>query len=118
MLIAIAYHTAHYLSYFLLAGQLAIPLSSNPFGLGRNLFGTVAYRLDVSVIDAASVWYTAIGAVVIGYVIAVWLAHTAAFRLYVTRTAALRSQFPMLVLMAGYTATSLWILAQPVIKSG
>lgn len=116
--IAIAYHTAHYLSYLLLAGQLAIPLSSDPFGLGWNLFGTVAYRLDVSVIDAASVWYTAIGAVVVGHVIAVWLAHTAAFRLYGTRTAALRSQLPMLVLMASYTATSLWILAQPVIKSG
>jgi hypothetical protein len=116
--IAIAYHAAHYLSYLLLAGQLAIPLSSDPFGLGWNLFGTAAYLLDVSVIDAASVWYSAIGAVVLGHVIAVWLAHTAAFRLYETRAAALRSQLPMLVLMAGYTATSLWILAQPVVKSG
>ena len=116
--IAIAYHLAHYMSYLLLAGQLAIPLSSDPFGLGWNLFGTSAYHLDLSVIDATSVWYTAIGAVVVGHVIAVWLAHGAALRLYGTRGAALRSQLPLLVLMVGYTATSLWILAQPVVESG
>ncbi|MFP6745373.1 MAG: hypothetical protein VCB77_09335, partial [Alphaproteobacteria bacterium] len=30
--IAVAYHLAHYLSYMLLAGQLIIPLASDPFG--------------------------------------------------------------------------------------
>jgi hypothetical protein len=28
---------------------------------------------------------------------------------------ALRSQYPMLALMVSYTATSLWIIAQPIV---
>jgi hypothetical protein len=31
---------------------------------------------------------------------------------------ALRSQYPMLVLMIGYTMVSLWILAQPIVETG
>ncbi|MBT5414748.1 MAG: hypothetical protein HOK81_09120, partial [Rhodospirillaceae bacterium] len=73
---------------------------------------------DVSVIDARRVWYTAIVAVVTGHAVAVWLAHAAALRLYVAPATALRSQLPLLALMVGYTATSLWILAQPVVKNG
>ena len=38
--IAIGYHIAHYLSYLLIAGQLIIPLASDPFALGWDLFGT------------------------------------------------------------------------------
>lgn len=38
--IAIAYHIAHYLSYFALAGQQIIALISDPFGVGWDLFGT------------------------------------------------------------------------------
>jgi len=53
--IAIAYHTAHYLSYLLLAGQLAIPLASDPFGWGWDLFGTRGRTIDLGVISMKSV---------------------------------------------------------------
>jgi hypothetical protein len=33
-------------------------------------------------------------------------------------TLALRSQYPMLLLMVAYTAISLWILAQPIVEGG
>ncbi len=115
--IAVAYHFAHYLSYLLLAGQLVIPLVSDPLGLGWDLFGTVLYRLDIGIIDAKTVWYVAIGAIVIGHVIAVSLAHALAYRLFPPR-AALLSQLPMLALMVLYTMSSLWILAQPVVTDG
>jgi hypothetical protein len=56
----------------------------------------------------------AIGAIVIGHVIAVYLAHVIALRLFTDRLRALRSQVPMIVLMVAYTMTSLWTLAQPI----
>ena len=118
MPIAIAYHLAHYLSYFMLAGQLMIPLASDPFGFGWNLFGTASYRMDISVVSAKMVWYTAVTAIVIGHIAAVWLAHITALRVFSTPRRALASQYPMLVLMVGYTASSLWILAQPVVETG
>jgi len=113
--IAIAYHIAHYLSYLLLAGQLIIPLISDPFGWGWDLFGTAGHVMDITVINAATVWYVAIFAIVSGHVIAVWLAHAMALTIYRDARLALRSQIPILVLMVLYTMVSLWILSQPII---
>jgi ferredoxin len=115
--IAIAYHLAHYLSYLLIQGQLVIRLASDPFGFGWNLFGTARYRPDVGVVGARFAWYTAVVSIVIGHVVAVYVAHVVALRAFSTRRAAVRSQFPMLVLMVGYTIMSLWIIAQPIVES-
>ncbi len=114
--IAIAYHLAHYLSYLLIAGQMIIPLASDPFGAGWNLFGTARYRIDISVINARDVWYTAVVAIVIGHIIAVYLAHVIALKLYRDRWLSLISQIPIVILMIGYTMVSLWILAQPIVE--
>jgi len=115
--IAIAYHLAHYLSYVLVAGQQIIPLASDPLGLGWDLFGTADYQVDISVIGAKFVWYTAVVAIVAGHVIAVAVAHFVALRVFASARAALRSQYPLLVLMVGYTVVSLWILSQPIVES-
>lgn len=114
--IAVGYHFAHYLSYLLIAGQLAIPLASDPFGLGWDLFSTADYSIDIAIVDARFVWYSAVASIVVGHVIAVYLAHLTALRLYRDRSAAVRSQIPMLVLMVGYTMSSLWILSQPIVE--
>jgi len=115
--IGIAYHLAHYHSLLLVAGQYAIPVLSDPFGLGWDLFGTTLYRVDFSVVNAASIWYLSVGAIVVGHVVAVYLAHVMALRVYGDPRTALRSQIPMLVLMVLYTMSSLWILSQPVVKT-
>jgi polyferredoxin len=115
--IAIAYHLAHYFTYLLIQGQLLIRLASDPFGYGWNLFGTARYRPDIGLVGARAVWYTAVAAIVLGHVLAVYVAHVVALREYRDRRAALRSQLPMLVLMVGYTVVSLWIIAQPIVES-
>jgi hypothetical protein len=115
--IAIAYHLAHYLSYLLLAGQLIIPLASDPFGIGWNLFGTAGRGIDISIIGAKFVWFTAVVAIVVGHVFAVGVAHFVALRAFEAPGAALASQYPFLVLMVSYTVVSLWILAQPIVES-
>jgi hypothetical protein len=116
--IATAYHLAHYLSFLLLAGQLAIPLASDPFGTGWDLFGTKLYRMNIGIVDARTVWFVAVGAIVIGHILATWLAHEAALEIFADARAARLSQIPMLVLMVSYTVLSLWILAQPIVDSG
>jgi hypothetical protein len=116
--IAIAYHVAHYLPFLLLAGQLVIPLASDPFGVGWDLLGTSLYRIDIGIVDARFIWYTAATAIVAGHVLAVYLAHATALGVFGDPRRAVRSQIPMLVLMVGYTMVSLWILAQPVIELG
>jgi hypothetical protein len=116
--IALAYHLAHYLSYLAIVGQYMIPLASDPFGFGWDLFGTSLYFIDISVVNARFIWYTSVVAIVAGHIIAVWLAHVMALRIFKQRRAALLSQIPMLFLMVAYTMLSLWILAQPVVETG
>jgi len=114
--IAIAYHLAHYFSLLAIAGQFIIPLASDPFGYGWDLFGTMLYRVDIGIVDARFVWYLSVVAIVTGHIIAVWLAHIGASRIYKDPAMARRSQYPMLLLMVGYTMLSLWILAQPIVE--
>ena len=114
--IAIAYHIAHYLSYLLVQGQYIIRLISDPFGWGWDVFGTRGYRINIGIVGARFGWYTAVITIIVGHVLAVYLAHIVAIRILRDHAVALRSQYPMLVLMIGYTVMSLWILAQPIVE--
>ncbi len=114
--IAIAYHLSHYFSLFAIAGQFIIPLTSDPFGYGWDLFGTMLYRIDIGVVDAKSIWYLSVVAIVTGHVVAVWVGHVTASSVFRHSRTAGRSQYPMLILMVSYTMLSLWILAQPIVE--
>ncbi len=114
--IAIAYHLAHYVSYFMLAGQLIIPILSDPFALGWDLWGTQSQRINLSVINAENVWWIAVFALIAGHVIAVFVAHAEAIRLFTKHRIAVRSQIPMMVFMVLLTMLSLWVLSQPIIS--
>lgn len=116
--IAIAYHLAHYLFFLVMAAQYLIPLASDPLGLGWDVFGTRNYFVRIGLIDARIVWYVSVAAIVTGHVAALYVAHLQALREFADRQSALRSQWPMLVLMVCYTMVSLWIIAQPIVTSG
>ena len=113
--IALAYNLAHFITLLLIQGQLIIPLASDPFGLGWNIFGTAEYRLNLNIIGAKAVWFISLIAIVLGHVISVYLAHVISLRRASSSSDALRGQIPMLALMIIYTATSLWIIAQPIV---
>ena len=115
--IAIAYQVAHYLSFLAMAGQYMIPIASDPFGWGWNLFGTVNYFVRIGIVDARLVWIVSVGVIVTGHVAALYLGHVLALREFPDRRAAVRSQGPMLVLMVAYTMLSLWIIAQPIVTT-
>ena len=114
--IAIGYHLAHYLTFLLIQGQYIIPLASDPFGWGWNLFGTAGYRVDIAIVGARFAWYAAVSAILLGHIAAVFVAHLDALRLFGRRTLALRSQIPLTALMVVYTLISLSILAEPVVE--
>ncbi len=112
--ISIAYHVAHYLYWFYTQIQFVVPAASDPFAFGWDLFGGRDFVPDRAAIPLKVIWHTAIIAIVVGHVIAVYVAHRVALNVFGTRRAALLSQIPMLLLMVGYTMTSLWMLAQPI----
>jgi hypothetical protein len=114
--IAIGYHLAHYLVFLLVQGQYIIPLLSDPLGYGWDLFGTAGYRVDIAVVGSRFAWYAAVIAILIGHIVAVYLAHVKAMRLFSPRRIALQSQVPLTALMVIYTFVSLSILAEPIVE--
>ena len=112
--IALAYNMAHFISYLTIPGQGIIPLLSDPFGFGWDLFGTAEDRINVNIITVGFVWWVSIVAIVLGHILSVYIAHIISLRRMPTSALAVRSQYPMLALMIVYTATSLWIIAQPI----
>ena len=113
--IALAYNIAHFLTLLLIQGQVIIPLASDPFGRGWDLFGTAGYVTNIGLVSGKSLWFLSVGVVVAGHVLSVYLAHKVAMRLFRDPQLTLRSQMPIAALMVLYTVVSLWIIAQPIV---
>ena len=115
--IALVYQTAHFYTYIVIQGQGLIPLLADPLHTGAHLVPTAGYKPSFALADASFVWLLQVTLIVTGHILAVYLSHRRSLVLYKPARAALSSQYPMLVLMVAYTATSLWILAQPIAGS-
>jgi hypothetical protein len=109
--IAAAYLVAHYFSMVAYDGQELWRLASDPLGDGSDLFGGAERGIDYSVVTATGIWYVQIGALVVGHVAALVLAHDRALVIYGSPRAAARSQIVMLVVMVLFTVLGLWLLS-------
>ena len=107
--IAFAYAFAHYFTLIIFEGQSIISAASDPFGLGWDLFGTRTYKIDFF-LGALPIWYIQVGAIVLGHVAGVVLAHDRALVDF-KGVGAVRSQYAMLLLMVLLTTLGLFILA-------
>jgi hypothetical protein len=109
--IAAGYLVAHYFSLLVYNGQALWPLANDPLGKGSDLFGGATAGIDYGVVSATAIWYVQVGALVVGHVAALVLAHDRALELYGSARAATRSQVVMLVLMVAFTCLGLWLLS-------
>ena len=114
--IAIAYHISHYLHYLVSTGQYIIPLFSDPFGFGWDIFGTATFKPILTLINVKFVWYLAVISIVTGHIVGVYISHVVGMRKLQDVKLTLKSQYPMIVVMILYTVISLWIMAQPIVE--
>jgi hypothetical protein len=111
--IALAYLVAHYFSAFVYQEQAQFTyILSDPLGEGSDLFGTAGGGIDYGVIGSNTVWYVQVGALVVGHVTALTLAHDRALAVYDSVRDASRSQYFMLAVMIGFTCFGLYLLSQ------
>lgn len=109
--IAFAYFVAHYFTLFVFQSQDLLRLASDPFGFGWDLFGTSERRINFQAVSAELIWGVQTIAIVVGHVLGLGYAHDRALEIGRTHKEALKSQYPMLVLMVLLTVAGLWSLS-------
>ncbi len=115
--ITLAYHIAHYLTAFLVNGQYAFAAISDPLASGADLLGIQPFYVTTGFfnhIDSVRIiWLTQAGAVVIGHVWSVLLAHRMVLDLISNARRAALATLPLSLFMIAYTMLGLWLLATP-----
>lgn len=97
---------------YLLAHYLTVVIQSAVW-LPRLVANSVdAVAPTLAWIPTSAVWYFSVGAIVVGHVVAVVLAHRLALRDAASRPVV--AGLPLVALMVSYTVFSLWIIAAPI----
>jgi len=111
--IAFAYLVAHYFSLFVFQEQAQFTyLLSDPLGTATtDLFGTASGTVDYQLLSANAIWYVQVGALVIGHVVGLTLAHDRATAYWGDYRQAARSQYWMLAVMVAFTCFGLYLLS-------
>jgi hypothetical protein len=111
--IALAYLVAHYFSFFVFQEQAQFTyLLSDPLGTATtDLFGTASAGVDYTVLSANAIWYVQVGALIVGHVIGLTLAHDRALVYWPNYREASRSQYWMLAVMVAFTCFGLYLLS-------
>ena len=111
--IAFAYLVAHYFSLFVYQEQAQFTyLLSDPLGTTTtDLFGTASAGVDYRLLSANAIWYVQVGALVVGHVVALTLAHDRAVAYWGDYRQAARSQYWMLAVMVAFTCFGLYLLS-------
>jgi hypothetical protein len=111
--IAFAYLLAHYFSLFVFQEQAQFTyLLSDPLGTATtDLFGTASGGIDFKVLSSNAIWYVQVGALVVGHVIGLTLAHDRATAWWGDYRQAARSQYWMLAVMVAFTCFGLYLLS-------
>ncbi len=109
--IALVYHATHYYTVLLRQLPALVPLASDPFGWGWHL--VPIDRAAQAPLNMGVIWHTQVMLMLAGHVVAVYLAHVIALRLFPSRRHGIVSQIPMLALMVAYTCVGLWVLSLP-----
>ncbi|MFB6124460.1 MAG: hypothetical protein ABEJ59_00690 [Halanaeroarchaeum sp.] len=104
--IAAGYHLAHYLGYFLELGPSVAVMATHPL--------TPPASVPVLVLPG---WFGTVQLffVLVGHVVAIWIAHAIAFETFTGRLQPIRSQYSFSLIMVGFTMVSIAIVYQPTV---
>jgi hypothetical protein len=118
--IAFAYLFAHYFSLFVFLEQAQLTfLLSDPLGTGADIFGTADATwfnpdggINYGALSSNAIWYVQVGALIVGHVCGLTMAHDRAVAYWDDYRQASRSQYWMLAVMVGFTCFGLYLLSQ------
>ncbi|WP_266081035.1 ABC transporter permease family protein [Haladaptatus caseinilyticus] len=100
--IAAGYHLAHYFGFFVSLLPSFVTSVVTPFSPPAN-----------PLVLTLPGWFggLTIAFILVGHILAVWLAHAEAYAAFPSRLQAIRSQYPFVLVMIAYTIISLWLIS-------
>ncbi|WP_423751299.1 hypothetical protein [Salinirarus marinus] len=103
--IAAGYHLAHNLGSVLLLSPTLVAVATSP----------LSPPLNPPQLAGLPGWFGGLelAFVLVGHLLAVWVAHATAYDAFPGRLQAVRSQYAVTLVMVLYTMTSLWIVSEP-----
>ena len=111
--IIVGYAIAHYFTLLVVEGQRTLLGLSDPLGLGWNVFGTAEGGVDARIFEhPTSIAVVQVAAILIGHILGIVVAHEKSVTI-LRRDHAFAGQWPMLVVMIGYTCAGLLLLFSP-----
>lgn len=115
--ISLAYHFAHYLVALLVNGQYALATATDPLASGADWLSLGQFYVTTSFLNVREsvelIWRVQSGAIIVGHILAVCIAHRIALDLWLQDRRAAIAQIPLALLMIAYTLFGLWLLASP-----
>ncbi|WP_049987152.1 hypothetical protein [Halobellus rufus] len=104
VVVAAGYHLAHYFAFFLSLSPSLTAVLADPLSAPTN-----------PIVLTLPAWVSALNIAFVlgGHLVAIWVAHSIAYRLFPSRLQAIRSQYPFVFVMIGYTVASLWLISLP-----
>ena len=116
--VALFYHLAHNGMHFFMEAQKIVPLLSDPFGYGWNLFGT-AGREYAPLLSLQTIWWIQIVFIIIGHVYGVLIADRVGYSLFGESGNGMKGLIPFIITMVLYSGFSIWLISQPMeMRSG
>ncbi|WP_101296706.1 hypothetical protein [Halegenticoccus soli] len=106
--IAAGYHLAHNLTSVLTLFPTVVSVAAAPLSPPQN----------PPVLASVPGWTSGLemAFVIVGHLVAVWVAHATAYELFPGRLQAIRSQYGVTLAMVLYTMVSLWIVTEPFVE--
>jgi hypothetical protein len=113
--IAAGYHVAHFLGYFLSLSPALVAVLAHP---AASILGTPLGATPEAQVAVVPGWFGSVelGFVVLGHLLAVWVAHALALEAFPGLLRPIRSQYAFVVVMVAYTMTSAWVIGQPFVN--
>jgi len=110
--VAFFYHLSHNAGHFGMEGMEIVPVLSDPFGWGWDIFGTAGVRGGM-IMDLASQKVLQMSIIGAGFAASVYLSYTTSVRLFGASGNIVSVMVPPVTAIAGYTVMNIWITLQP-----
>jgi ferredoxin len=110
--IGLFYHVAHNLSHIFGEILNVVPVLSDPFGYGWNLFGTADWK-PMPIMLGQTMWWLQVGAIIIGHLYALRSEIRLIQRISDDKKKSIWAFIPMLIFLTACSAFNIWLLSLP-----